>query len=158
MKIGSALALILSLSSTSVLGQEYQRIADRIDRLACYYAQAAKAPAGSFPKEMQGIWTDSPNTCLTFKMRSLAFLKDAAKKKTASGFGLMTITGTEVTGTNDTYDLMSGKFLLQVNAKTVHVLDVGNPNINVDSTLTQEGFLDVTVVGARASATYLKCR
>jgi hypothetical protein len=107
---------------------------------------------------MQGIWTDSPNICLTFKKRGLAFLREAAKKKIASGFGLMTISGTEVTGTNHTADLMSGKFVLQVNAKTVHVLDMGNPNITVDFTLTQEGFLDVTVVGARASSTYLKCR
>ena len=106
--------------------------------------------AQGFPRQLQGLWTNSPMTCAIYKSRGVRILaRDVAS---SANHSWVTITAQEVAGTT------RGKFIRSPGSRSVEVLDAENPNIMIDFTLRRDGFLEETVVGARASMMYVRCR
>ncbi|MBM6582974.1 hypothetical protein ILT44_22480 [Microvirga sp. BT689] len=105
--------------------------------------------ADSIPRHMQGLWTDTPMTCAAYKNRGAKFL---TQPRPGQPDIWVRITASAVTGTT------KGSFVRSTGARSVEVLDAENPNIMIDFTLPRDGFLEETVVGARASMMYVRCR
>ena len=105
-----------------------------------------------FPKEMLGFWGDSTDTCQTLKAEGAPYVLD--------GSLWLKITKTDVVGTTQGRFLQATKAMM-IDMKpakfSVLVQTIGDDPRLVDLTLSLDGKIFETIVGARASSVYLKC-
>jgi hypothetical protein len=141
---------VLPLCGIATCGVAKRKAVRLVPTVAILLASTTGGVAQGFPKQMQGVWTDTPNTCVLYKQRGVAGLK----RDVASGAThfWVAISDREVRGTT------RGRFVGLTGTHSVEVLDEENPNNIIDFTLRRDGFLEETVVGARASGMYLRCR
>jgi hypothetical protein len=122
----------------------------------CLYCSSAYAGNDEFPQRIRGFWTDTKATCDILKAKGPAYLRKDQE--------WLKIGATDVLGSTQ------GRFLRErIPARMVNVTpaelsfeiqmlkEPGLPAHLEDLTLSFDGRLYETIVGARASGSYQRC-